>query len=78
MKPKSRTQKLASLMEGKMGDNRYVINKREKGQQRFFKCVCCGTKFDFKDSEDYVGAVKQWEDGGGKCYRCANGFCHCK
>lgn len=59
-------------------DNRYIINKREKGQKRFFKCCCCGEKYDLKDSEDYVGAVEQWEQLGHKCYACGKGFCHCK
>lgn len=59
-------------------DNRYIINKREKGQKRKFTCKCCGETYDFSKSEDYVGAVDQWESGGGKCYACANGYCHCK
>ena len=74
----SKIQKLASLMEGRMVDNQYIVNKREKNQPRFFKCSCCGKEFDFSNSDDYVGAVKQWEQGGGKCYACAHGFCHCQ
>jgi len=74
----SKIQKLASLMEGRMGSNRYIVNKREKGQPRFFKCVCCGKKFDFGDSVDYIGAVNQWEAYGEKCYTCGEGLCHCK
>lgn len=74
----SKTQKLASLMDGRMGDNRYIINRREKGQPRFIKCVCCGKKFDLKDSIDYIGAVNQWKAFGEKCYMCGRGFCDCK
>ena len=74
----SREQQTASLLNPLLGENRYVINKREKGQKRFFTCSCCGIKHDFKDSVDYVGAVEQWERFGGKCYACANGYCHCK
>ncbi len=61
-----------------MSHKSYIVNKRAKGQPRFFKCVCCGKEFDFNDSVDYIGAVMQWEGGGGKCYACANGYCHCK
>ena len=43
-----------------------------------FKCSCCGEDSDFSNSDDYVGAVEQWERFGGKCYACAKGFCHCK
>jgi len=56
----------------------YIINKREKGQKRIFKCKCCEKEYDFSDSDDYVGAVDQWEHFGGMCYACAKGYCHCK
>ena len=65
-------------MDGRMGDNRYIINKREKGQPRFFKCACCGMKIDLKDSVDYIGAINQWKAFGEKCYMCGKGFCDCK
>ena len=68
----SKTQKLALLVEGKMADDQYIVNKREKNQPRFFKCSCCGKEFDFHKSDDYVGAVRQWQEFGGKCYPCAN------
>lgn len=80
----SRKQQVASLFnrhtDGGYSEhsNLYIINKREKGQKRFFTCSCCGVKHDFKDSEDYVGAVEQWEGFGNKCYACGKGFCHCK
>jgi len=74
----SRIQKLAELMDGRMADNRYIINKREKGQPRFIKCTCCGKKFDLKDSVDYIGAINQWKAFGKKCYTCGKGFCRCK
>ena len=80
----SQKQQIASLFNRRTDggysahDNRYIINKREKGQKRFFTCSCCNKKFDFGNSEDYVGAVEQWKGFGGKCYACAKGFCHCK
>lgn len=80
----SKEQQVASLFNRRtdggysVHDNRYIINKREEGQKRFFKCCCCGDEIDLKDSIDYVGAVEQWEQLGGKCYACGNGFCHCK
>lgn len=74
----SKIQKLAQMTDGRMADNRYIINKREKGQPRFIKCCCCGKKFDLKDSEDYIGAINQWKNFGEKCYMCGRGFCHCK
>lgn len=81
----SRKQQLVSSIEKVMPENRYVINKREKGQKRFFTCSCCGKKFDLGDSDDYVGAVEQWEQFGGKCYVCFHGLgtrewmpCHVK
>ena len=80
----SRKQRIASIFNRSTDggysehDNRYIINEREKGQRRIFKCSCCGLVHDFSESVDYVGAVEQWEQGGGKCYACANGHCHCK
>lgn len=81
----SKRQQFISLVSGGMPEDRYIKNKREKGQKRFFTCSCCGKRFDFKDSDDYVGAVKQWEQGGGECYVCAHGLglkedfpCHIK
>jgi len=63
----------------------YIINKRQKGEKRIFKCSCCGVKHDFEGSDDYIGAVAQWEANDGKCYACANGLgtkesfpCHIK
>ncbi len=73
----SRKQQLVSSIEEGMAEDRYIINEREKGQKRKFTCKCCGKTHDFSGSIDYVGAVNQWERGGGKCYVCANGFCHC-
>ena len=70
-------QQTASLFNS-LSSNTYIINKREKGQKRIFKCSCCGKDFDFSNSEDYVGAVNQWEKFGGMCYACAKGFCRCK
>ncbi len=74
----SKKQQLVSRIEGCMGEDRYIENKREKGQKKIFQCKCCGSSHDFSDSIDYVGAVDQWEKFGGKCYACANGYCHCK
>ena len=74
----SKKQQLISLVNKKLGDNRYIENKREEGQQKIFKCNCCGKDFDFTNSIDYVEAVEQWKRFGGKCYACANGFCYCK
>jgi len=81
----SKGQKLISLINRNRKDDYYMVNKREKDNKRFFKCSCCGKTFDFKDSEDYVGAVEQWEQGDNKCYVCANGLgnkqnfpCHIK
>ena len=73
----SKKQQVASIFSRGRDDNRYIVNKREKGQKRFFKCNCCGKKFDFGDSTDYVGAVEQWDSFGGKCYACGRGLCHC-
>lgn len=74
----SAKQQLASLINRDREDNRYMVNKREKGQQKVFICNCCGKEFDFSDSTDYVGAVEQWEGFGGKCYACGRGLCHCQ
>jgi len=74
----SKRQKLAEMMDGRMGEDRYIINKREKGQLRFIKCVCCSKKIDLKDSDDYIGAINQWKAFGNKCYMCGRGFCDCK
>jgi len=74
----SNIQKLALLMDGRIADNQYIVNKREEGQPRFFKCTCCGETTDFEDSDDYIGAVNQWVAHGEKCYMCWKGFCHCK
>jgi len=75
----SKTQELASMMQVRSGmSNYYIKNKREKGQPRFFKCVCCGEKFDFDDSVDYIGAVMEWKSRGNKCWACGYGRCHCK
>ena len=60
-----------------MAINKYFVNKRKKGQRRFFKCACCNKEFDFENSRDYIGAVIQWESYGKKCYACANRLCHC-
>lgn len=79
----SKKQQIASIFnrhtEGGYSEhnNRYIINEREKGQKRLFTCKCCGKTHDFSKSQDYVGAVEQWEGLGGKCYACGNGFCHC-
>lgn len=73
----SRKQQLTSLINRGMTGNRYIVNEREEGQKRLFACSCCGKEFDFSNSIDYVGAVEQWKQGGGKCYACAHGLCHC-
>jgi len=71
-------QKLALLRKERIADNRHIVNKREKGQPRFIKCVCCGKEFDLKDSVDYIGAINQWKAFGKKCYFCGKGLCDCK
>jgi len=68
----SKVQKLAQLVDGR------IVNRKEEGQPRFIKCVCCGKKFDLKDSIDYIGAINQWKAFGKKCYACGKGFCRCK
>ena len=73
----SKKQELISLANRSRKDNSYIVNKREESQKKLFKCNCCGKTFDFTNSIDYVGAVEQWEQGGGKCYACAHGYCHC-
>ena len=73
----ARKQQLISRANKIRTDNYYIKNKREEGQQKIFTCSCCGKEFDFGDSEDYVGAVEQWEQLGGKCYACGKGFCCC-
>ena len=73
----SRKQQIISEANRIRKDNSYIINKREEGQQAKFKCRCCGKEHDFSKSIDYVGAVDQWEQLGGKCYACGHGFCHC-
>ena len=70
-------QKLTSLINKGMTGNRYIVNEREGNQKRLFICSCCGKEFDFSNSTDYIGAVEQWEQLGGKCYACGNGLCHC-
>ena len=74
----SRKQQLVSEIERTMPENRYIVNEREKGQKRIFKCNCCGVEHDLSNSIDYVGAVDQWEALGGMCYACGKGFCKCK
>ena len=73
----SREQRIISLANRSRKDNYYIINKMEEGQKAIFKCSCCGKDFDLSDSQDYVGAVDQWEQFGGKCYACGKGLCHC-
>lgn len=66
----NKIQKLASLLDGKMVNNQYIVNKREKGQPKFIQCTCCKKIFDLSNSDDYIGAIKQWEKFGKKCYAC--------
>ena len=74
----SKTQKLAQLMDGRMKDNQYIVNRKKEDQPRFIKCICCGKEFDLKDSADYIGAINQWKAFGEKCYACGKGLCRCK
>jgi len=52
-------------------DNRYIVSKIEKGQQKTFKCKGkCGKRFDLSKSEEYGAAVEMWEARGGMCVGC--------
>ncbi|MCJ7698054.1 MAG: hypothetical protein MUO73_06980 [Thermoplasmata archaeon] len=39
MKPLNNAQNFLSMVNKRMADNQYIVNKREEGQQRTFKCV---------------------------------------
>jgi len=73
----SKKQQLIKTIEAVMTEDRYIVNKREKGQQRVFTCKCCGQSWNLDNTVDYVGAVEQWKSFGEKCYACGRGFCHC-
>lgn len=51
-------------------DNTYIISKREKGQQKIFKCPKCNKDFDLSNSEEYGLAVEMFEKRDGMCVGC--------
>ena len=60
-------QKIATALSS---GNRYIVNKREKGQRRFFKCPKCKKKFDLSKSVEYGAAVEMFEARGDLCVGC--------
>ena len=51
-------------------DNIYIISKREKGQQKIFKCPKCNKDFDLSNSQEYGAAVEMFEKRDGMCVGC--------
>ena len=51
-------------------DNCYIVSKREKGQQKIFKCPKCKTDFDLSESVEYGAAVEMFRKRDGMCVGC--------
>ena len=48
----------------------YIINRWKDGQQRFVTCRKCKKKFDLKDSDQYLEAIREFKERGEICYLC--------
>ena len=63
-------QRLIKNVNASRKDNIYIISKREKGQQRIFKCPKCNKDFDLSNSQEYGAAVEMFEKRDGMCVGC--------
>lgn len=63
-------QKLIKDINASRKDNTYIISKREKGQQKIFRCPKCNKDFDLSNSEEYGAAVEMFGKRNGMCVGC--------
>jgi len=63
-------QKMITTANSLRQDNYYTISKREKGQQKIFKCSKCKKNFDLSKSEEYEAAVEMFRARDGMCVGC--------
>lgn len=63
-------QKIIKAANALRKDNRFIVSKIEKGQQKTFKCPECGESFDLSKSVEYGAAVEMFEKRNGMCVGC--------
>lgn len=52
----------------------FIKNRIQPNQVEILQCICCKKEWSLTDSEDYIGALLQWERYGYKCYACGRGL----
>lgn len=63
-------QEMVRAVNASRNDGYYIKSRREKGQQRIFKCVTCKKDFDLSESVEYGAAVAMFEARDGNCVSC--------
>lgn len=70
MKRLTPKQEMIKTINALRKDNTYIISKREKGQQKIFRCPKCNKDFDLSNSEEYGAAVEMFKKRDGACVGC--------